>query len=218
MLTGDTQAALEALGLAARHRSAARRGAVTGSVGKTSVTQAVRAGLLRWPGAAHASVKSYNNHIGVPLTLTRMPRATRRAVFEIGMNHPGEIEPLARMVAPHAVCITTVGPVHTENFADGEAGVARAKAEIFAGLQPSGVAVLNADNDWFEFLKDRALRAGARVRSFGSVEGCDARLTGFEARPSDGSGGRAPACTAATWTSPCARAARTGASTAWPCC
>jgi len=175
VLVGDTQTALEALGLAARDRSPARRGAVTGSVGKTSVTQAVRAGLLK-AGRGHASVKSYNNQIGVPLTLARMPRATERAVFEIGMNHAGEIEPLARMVAPHAVCVTTVGPVHIENFDDGEAGVAAAKAEIFMGLQPGGVAVLNADNAWFEFLKGRALQAGARVLSFGSAPDCDARL------------------------------------------
>jgi UDP-N-acetylmuramoyl-tripeptide--D-alanyl-D-alanine ligase len=180
VLVKDTQRALEALGLAARDRSDARRGAVTGSVGKTSVTQAVRAGLLR-AGRGHSSVKSYNNQIGVPLTLARMPRATERAVFEIGMNHAGEIEPLARMVAPHAVCITTVGPVHTENFENGEAGVAQAKAEIFQGLLPGGVAVLNADNSWFEFLKGEALKVGARVRSFGSGEGCDARLIGFAA-------------------------------------
>jgi UDP-N-acetylmuramoyl-tripeptide--D-alanyl-D-alanine ligase len=152
---------------------------VTGSVGKTSVTQAVRAGLLQ-AGRGHSSVKSYNNHIGVPLTLARMPRDTERAVFEIGMNHAGEIEPLARMVAPHAVCITTVGPVHTENFEDGEQGVARAKAEIFAGLKPGGVAVLNADNDWFAMLSLEAAKAGAQVRSFGSGEACDARLVAFE--------------------------------------
>jgi UDP-N-acetylmuramoyl-tripeptide--D-alanyl-D-alanine ligase len=180
VLVDDTQSALEALGLAARERAHARRGAVTGSVGKTSVTQAVRAGLLR-AGRGHSSVKSYNNQIGVPLTLARMPKDTERAVFEIGMNHAGEIEPLTRMVAPHVVCITTVGPVHTENFLDGEAGVAKAKAEIFAGLQPGGVAVLNADNVWFDFLKGEALKVGARVRSFGSVEGCDARLIGFAA-------------------------------------
>ncbi len=153
---------------------------MTGSVGKTSVTQAVRAGLLR-AGRGHSSVKSYNNQIGVPLTLARMPRATERAVFEIGMNHAGEIEPLARMVAPEAVCITTVGPVHTENFADGEAGVARAKAEIFAGLKSGGAAILNADNVWFDYLKAEALKAGAIVRSFGSGEACDARLLNFEA-------------------------------------
>ncbi len=175
----DTQAALERLGLAARDRATgARRGAVTGSVGKTSVTQAVMAGLSL-AGRAHASVKSYNNHIGVPLTLARMPAGTERAVFEIGMNHADEIRPLARMVRPHAVAVTTVGPVHTENFPDGEVGVARAKAEIFEGLEPGGVALLNADNAWFEMLKADALKVGATVRTFGSAANCDARLTGF---------------------------------------
>jgi UDP-N-acetylmuramoyl-tripeptide--D-alanyl-D-alanine ligase len=176
----DTQAALEALGAAARERAAkARRGAVTGSVGKTSVTQAVMAGLSL-AGRAHSSVKSYNNHIGVPLTLARMPAATERAVFEIGMNHADEIRPLAKMVRPHAALVTTVGPVHTENFADGEAGVARAKAEVFEGLQPGGVAVLNADNRWFEFLVGEAKKAGAEVRTFGTGEACDARLIDFQ--------------------------------------
>ncbi len=177
----DTLAALEALGGAARDRaSQARRGAVTGSVGKTSVTQAIMAGLTL-AGPAHASVKSYNNHIGVPLTLARMARAAERAVFEIGMNHADEIAPLARMVRPHAVVVTTVGPVHVENFPDGEAGVARAKAEIFEGLEPGGVAVLNADNIWFETLRAVARRVGAEVRTFGTGEGCDARLIDFQA-------------------------------------
>jgi UDP-N-acetylmuramoyl-tripeptide--D-alanyl-D-alanine ligase len=175
----DTLKALEALGEAARDRSSARRCAVTGSVGKTSVTQAIAAGLAL-AGRSHNSVKSYNNHIGVPLTLARMPRDTERAVFEIGMNHADEITPLAKFVRPHAVAITTVGPVHIENFPDGEAGVALAKAEIFDGIEPGGVAVLNADNRWFEMLKARAEAAGARVLSFGNGEGCDARLTGFE--------------------------------------
>jgi UDP-N-acetylmuramoyl-tripeptide--D-alanyl-D-alanine ligase len=176
---GDTQSALERLGLVARERArGAYRGAVTGSVGKTSLTQAIAAGLAR-AGRAHASVKSYNNHIGVPLTLARMPRATERAVFEIGMNHAGEITPLARMVAPQAVAITNVGPAHIENFAEGEAGVARAKAEIFSGLMPGGVAVLNADNRWFDLLKGRAKDVGALVRTFGSGEGVDARLASF---------------------------------------
>jgi UDP-N-acetylmuramoyl-tripeptide--D-alanyl-D-alanine ligase len=177
----DTQAALETLGAAARERAPqARRGAVTGSVGKTSVTQAVMAGL-KLAGPAHSSVKSYNNHIGVPLTLARMPRETERAVFEIGMNHAGEIRPLTRMVRPHAAVVTTVGPVHTENFPDGEQGVARAKAEIFEGLEPGGVAVLNADNAWFDLLKSAAGKAGAQVRTFGTAEGCDARLVDFQA-------------------------------------
>jgi UDP-N-acetylmuramoyl-tripeptide--D-alanyl-D-alanine ligase len=176
----DTFKALQALGIAARERAPqARRGAVTGSVGKTSVTQAVRAGLML-AGKAHSSVKSYNNHIGVPLTLARMPRDTERAVFEIGMNHADEIVPLSRMVRPHAVAITTVGPVHTENFPDGEAGVAKAKAEVFAGLEPGGVAVLNADNRWFDYLSAEARKAGAKVLSFGAGEACDARLIDFQ--------------------------------------
>jgi UDP-N-acetylmuramoyl-tripeptide--D-alanyl-D-alanine ligase len=174
----DTLKALEALGVAARDRSAARRCAVTGSVGKTSVTQAIAAGLAL-AGRGHTSVKSYNNHIGVPLTLARMPRDTQRAVFEIGMNHAGEISPLSRFVRPHAVAITTVGPVHIENFPDGEAGVAQAKAEIFDGVEPGAVAVLNADNRWFDLLSERARAAGAKVLSFGSND-ADARLTGFD--------------------------------------
>ncbi|HVI33436.1 UDP-N-acetylmuramoyl-tripeptide--D-alanyl-D-alanine ligase [Phenylobacterium sp.] len=180
VMVQDTFKALEQLGVAARERAPqVRRGAVTGSVGKTSVTQAIMAGL-RLAGRAHSSVKSYNNHIGVPLTLARMPRDTERAVFEIGMNHADEITPLAKFVRPHAVVVTTVGPVHTENFPDGEAGVARAKAEIFAGLEPGGVAVLNADNAWFDLLAAEARKAGAEVRTFGTGEGCDARLIDFQ--------------------------------------
>jgi len=178
VMVEDTFKALEALGVAARERAPqCRRGAVTGSVGKTSVTRAVEAGL-RLAGKAHASVKSYNNHIGVPLTLARMPRDTERAVFEVGMNHADEITPLSQFVRPHAVAITTVGPVHLENFPN-EEGVARAKAEIFAGLQPGGVAVLNADNRWFELLKAEAGKAGATVWSFGEAAGATARLTHF---------------------------------------
>ena len=176
----DTFKALETLGLAARARAEnARRGAVTGSVGKTSVTQAIRAGLLL-AGHGHSSIKSYNNHIGVPLTLARMPRDTARAIFEVGMNHEGEITPLSNMVRPHVAAITTVGPVHVENFPDGEAGVARAKAEIFAGMAPGGIAVLNADNRWFEFLNGEARNAGLEVRRYGSGQGCDAQLVDFE--------------------------------------
>jgi UDP-N-acetylmuramoyl-tripeptide--D-alanyl-D-alanine ligase len=179
VMVGDTLAALEKLGVAARVRAPqARRGAVTGSVGKTSVTQAIRAGLER-AGRAHSSVKSYNNHIGVPLTLARMPRDTERAVFEIGMNHADEITPLVRMVRPHAVVITTVAQAHIENFADGEAGVARAKAEIFDGLESGGVAVLNADNPWFDYLSGAAKAHGAEVLAFGSDPSCAAQLTGF---------------------------------------
>jgi UDP-N-acetylmuramoyl-tripeptide--D-alanyl-D-alanine ligase len=177
----DTLKALELLGIAARDRAPnARRGAVTGSVGKTSVTQAVAAGLAR-AGHSHNSVKSFNNHIGVPLTLARMPRDTQRAVFEIGMNHADEIAPLSQMVQPQVVAITTVGPVHIEAFADGEAGVARAKAEIFAGITPGGVAVLNADNPWFDYLAGEARKVGAQVWSFGTA-GKTARLLDFQPR------------------------------------
>jgi UDP-N-acetylmuramoyl-tripeptide--D-alanyl-D-alanine ligase len=178
VVVADTFKALEALGVAARERAPqARRGAVTGSVGKTSVTRAVEAGLRR-AGKAHASVKSYNNHIGVPLTLARMPRDTERAVFEVGMNHSGEITPLSKFIRPHAVAVTTVGPVHLENFAEGEIGVAKAKAEIFGGLEPGGVAVLNADNQWFDLLKGEAEKAGATVRDFGR-QAAYARLVDF---------------------------------------
>lgn len=181
VLVPDVLAGLEQMGVAARDRaSSALRGAITGSVGKTSLTQAVSKGLAM-AGRSHASIKSYNNHIGVPLTLARMPRDTERAVFEIGMNHAGEIDPLTRMVRPHAVCVSTVGPVHIENFPDGEVGVARAKAEIFAGLEPGGIAVLNADDRWFDLLAAEAKAVGAKIVRFGSGTECEARLVDIEA-------------------------------------
>ena len=176
LLVPDVQRALDDLAVFARERaSTAKRGAVTGSVGKTSVTQMVMQGLKR-AGRAHSAVKSFNNHIGVPLTLARMPADTERAVFEIGMNHADEITPLSEFTAPHAVVITTVGAVHTENFPDGEAGVAAAKAEIFDGLLPGGLAILNADNRWFDFLAQRARGSGALVAAFGEGAGNDAQL------------------------------------------
>ncbi|HRO33395.1 MAG TPA: UDP-N-acetylmuramoyl-tripeptide--D-alanyl-D-alanine ligase [Brevundimonas sp.] len=179
----DTLKALEALGAAARDRAPQiRRGAVTGSVGKTSVTQAIKAGL-DLAGPAHSSIKSYNNHIGVPLTLARMPASVERAVFEIGMNAPGEIAPLSKMVLPHAACVTTVGPVHIEGFSDGETGVAREKAAIFEGLAAGGVAVVNGDNPWRDVLRSAALKAGGRIATFGSEIGHDARLIDFAPGP-----------------------------------
>jgi UDP-N-acetylmuramoyl-tripeptide--D-alanyl-D-alanine ligase len=162
----DVLAGLEQMGIAARERA--------------SLTQAVSKGLAM-AGQSHASIKSYNNHIGVPLTLARMPRDTERAVFEIGMNHADEIDPLSRMVRPHAVCVSTVGPVHIENFPDGEAGVARAKAEIFAGIEPGGTAVLNADDRWFDLLAAQAKAAGSKVIRFGAGVECEARLTDIQA-------------------------------------
>ena len=183
IIAADTLVALADLGAAARDRAPnARRGAITGSVGKTSVTQAVLGGL-QLAGDGHGSVRSFNNHIGVPLTLARMPRTTRRAVFEMGMNHAGEMAPLSRLVRPHAVAITNVEAVHVENFANGEAGVAAAKAEIFAGLETGGAAILNADNRWAAQLGSAAKAAGGRVRSFGTADGADARLVRFSATP-----------------------------------
>ncbi|RZJ95861.1 MAG: UDP-N-acetylmuramoyl-tripeptide--D-alanyl-D-alanine ligase [Brevundimonas sp.] len=180
VIVPDTLKGLEALGAAARERAPqVRRGAVTGSVGKTSVTQAIKAGL-DLAGPAHASIKSYNNHIGVPLTLARMPQGVARAVFEIGMNAPGEIAPLSKQVQPHAACVTTVGPVHIEAFADGEAGVALEKASIFEGLVEGGLAVVNGDSDWTGLLCDVARRNGARTATFGAGAGHDARLISFD--------------------------------------
>jgi len=175
----DSLHGVERLGVAARERAPhVKRGAVTGSVGKTSVTQAIKAGL-DLAGPAHASIKSYNNHIGVPLTLARMPVETERAVFEIGMNAPGEIAPLSKFVAPHAACVTTVGPVHIEAFADGEAGVAREKASIFQGLVPGGTAVANGEVAFSGVLCDAAKGVGARLVTFGTDAGHDARLIDF---------------------------------------
>ena len=207
IVVDDTLEALERLGDAARVRAAgARRGAVTGSVGKTSVTQLVRAGLER-AGPAHGSVKSYNNHIGVPLTLARMPAGTERAVFEIGMNHADEIAPLSRLVRPHAVAITTVDAAHVENFADGEAGVARAKAEIFAGLERGGAAVLDADSAWFDYLKGEARRAGAKPRTFGRGRGRRRPPDPTSPRPGAGGARSRPASTARRWSFRSARPA-----------
>jgi len=179
IVVDDTLNGLERLGAAARDRSGAVRCAVTGSVGKTSVTQAILAGLKR-AGRAHGAVKSFNNHIGVPTTLARTPRETERAVFEIGMNHAGEIAPLSRLVRPQVAVITTVGPVHVENFPDGETGVAAEKAAIFAGMEPGGTAVLPRDSRWFDDLARAALEAGSeRVVGFGEHAQAEARMTGF---------------------------------------
>ncbi len=158
---------------AARARTNARIVAVTGSVGKTGTKEALRACLARL-GVTHAAEKSFNNHWGVPLTLARMPVAARYGVFEIGMNHAGEITPLTQLVRPHVAIITTVEPVHLEYFGS-LAGIAEAKAEIFSGLEPGGTAILNRDNAYFDLLAERARAHGARVVSFGRDERADVR-------------------------------------------
>jgi UDP-N-acetylmuramoyl-tripeptide--D-alanyl-D-alanine ligase len=175
LVTRDVLAALRKLARAARARSPARVIAVTGSVGKTSTKEALSLALSR-DGETHASVASFNNHWGVPLSLACLPATAHYAVFEIGMNHAGEITPLTKLVRPHVAVVTTVEPVHLAHFASVEA-IAAAKAEIFAGVEPDGAAVLNRDNPHFARLARRAKRTGIeRVVSFGEHEAADARL------------------------------------------
>jgi UDP-N-acetylmuramoyl-tripeptide--D-alanyl-D-alanine ligase len=175
LIVDDALAALVALAVAARARLDAQVIAVTGSVGKTSTKEALRR-VLGAQGPTHASAASFNNHWGVPLSLARCPASARFAIFEIGMNHAGEIEPLVRMVRPQVAIITTVEPVHLEFFAGIEA-IADAKAEIFAGLQPGGAVVLNRDNSQFSRLQRRAKKLGiSRIVSFGADRKSDARL------------------------------------------
>jgi UDP-N-acetylmuramoyl-tripeptide--D-alanyl-D-alanine ligase len=175
----DTLNAMERLAVAARARSKARIVAVTGSVGKTTVKEMLRA-MLAACGSTHASAHSYNNHWGVPLTLARMPAAARFGVLEIGMNHAGEIASLSRMARPHAALVTTIAPVHIEYLGSIEA-IADAKAEIFLGLEPGGAAALNFDAPQFERLAKAARARGARVLKFGRSAGCDAQLIDVEA-------------------------------------
>lgn len=165
LIVENVQAALEALGRAGRARSNARVVAVTGSVGKTSTKEMI-AQMLGDQGKTHASVASYNNHWGVPLTLARMPADTDFAVIEIGMNHPGEIAPLAQLARPHVAMITTVGRAHLENF-DSEMGIAIEKASILDGLEPNGVAVLNNDIEFAAILQAKAEDVRARDIGFG---------------------------------------------------
>ncbi len=178
--------ALENIGSASRTRATdAKVIAVTGSAGKTSVKDALRA-VLSDQGQTHAAEKSYNNHWGVPLTLARMPAQTRFGVFEIGMNHSGEIAPLTRLVRPHVAVITNVLPVHLGNF-DSEADIASAKAEILEGLRPDGHAILNRDNPWFELLATRATSLGVTVISFGSHAAATCRLLKHKQNPTSAS-------------------------------
>jgi UDP-N-acetylmuramoyl-tripeptide--D-alanyl-D-alanine ligase len=171
----DVLDALRDLARAGRARSHAKIVAVTGSVGKTSTKDALRL-ALQADGDTHASAASYNNHWGVPLSLARLPEAAKYAVFEIGMNHAGEITPLTQMVRPHVAIVTTIEPVHLEYFGTLEK-IADAKAEIFLGLEPDGAAVLNRDNAQYQRLADAAKTAGvARIVSFGEHKDAEALL------------------------------------------
>lgn len=177
----DTMKALEDLGRAARARTEAEVVAVTGSVGKTSTKEALRS-VLSLFAPTFASAGNLNNQWGAPLSLSRMPRETRYGVFELGMNHAGEISPLSQMVRPHVAVITTVEPVHIEFFGS-VAEIADAKAEIFDGLMPGGAAVLPFDNPHFDRLESKARRMGARVLTFGTGEGAWARLIDCQVAP-----------------------------------
>jgi len=181
LVVNDVLAALVDLGKASRARFGGKVIAVTGSVGKTSTKEALLT-VLGAQGETHASAASFNNHWGVPLSLARCPESATFAVFEIGMNHAGEIEPLVKMVRPHVAIVTTVEPVHLEFFSGIEA-IADAKAEIFSGLEPHGAAVLNIDNSQFARLKKQAEAKGARIVSFGANGKADARLIDISLHP-----------------------------------
>ncbi len=175
LVVEDVLAGLVDLARASRARLEGQVIAVTGSVGKTSTKEALLH-VLSAQGQTHASAASFNNHWGVPLSLARCPAAARYAVFEIGMNHAGEISPLVKMVRPHVAIITTVEPVHLEFFTGIEA-IADAKAEIFEGVEPGGAVVLNRDNAQFARLSRRARECGiSRIVSFGANERAEARL------------------------------------------
>lgn len=186
VLVSNTMTALEDLGRAARARVDAGVIGVTGSAGKTGVKEALYAALDRASrGRAHRSVKSYNNHVGVPLSLARMPARTSFGVFEMGMNHAGELSALTRLVRPHVAIVTTIAPAHIGHFA-GEEAIADAKAEIFEGLESGGVAIIPADNRHFERLRAKAAQHAERVISFGRHADAGARL--IDAVPAAGGG------------------------------
>src|SRR6185312_2966280 len=185
LIVPDALEALRDLARAARARMSAKVIAVTGSVGKTSTKEALRLALSA-EGETHASIASYNNHWGVPLSLARCPTGVKYAVFEIGMNHSGEITPLTQLVRPHVGIITGIEPVHLEYFGSLEK-IADAKAEIFSGVEPGGAVVLNRDNAQYERLATAARAVHIdRVVSFGEHAAADARLIQFSLQ-ADGS-------------------------------
>jgi len=181
LLVGDTQAALDALGRAARARAQGRIIAITGSVGKTGTKEALKT-VLTQQARAFASSGSLNNHWGVPLSLSRMPADSYYGIFELGMNHPGEIDALTRMVRPHVGVITTIEPAHLGFFPSVEA-IADAKAEIFRGVERGGAAILNRDNPYYARLAKAAQDCGiTRIIGFGTHSDAAVRLAKFELR------------------------------------
>lgn len=173
----DVFDALIALGAAGRKRANAKIIAITGSVGKTGCKEALRQ-VLAAQDETYATYGSYNNHWGVPLSLSRLPPSAQYGVFELGMNHGGELGPLSKQVKPHIALITTIAAVHIGNFS-GLDEIAKAKAEIFEGVQAGGHAVLNADNSYHNFLADIARVNGiGNIHSFGRA-GKTAQLLDF---------------------------------------
>lgn len=179
ILVADTTVALEDLARAARARVGAKIIGVTGSAGKTGTKEALFAALDRFSrGHAHRSVKSYNNHVGVPLSLSRMPRDAQFGIFEMGMNHEGELRALTRLVRPHIAIITTIAPAHIGHFS-GEEAIAAAKAEIFEGLEPGGTAIIPADNPHHAQLRAVAEKYAGTIISFGFSEHADVRAVEY---------------------------------------
>ncbi len=182
LLVDDPLLALERLGRAARARSHARIVAVTGSVGKTSTKEMLRVALAA-SSETHASAASFNNHWGVPLTLSRFPTTAGFGVFEIGMNHAGEITPLVNMVRPHVAIVTAVAASHLGHFKSLDE-IADAKAEIFSGVVPGGHAVINRDSQYFDHLKSVAKDHGVTsIIGFGRHPEAEVRLEGLALRP-----------------------------------
>lgn len=187
LVVGDTLEGLRRLAMAGRSRSNAVRVAVTGSVGKTSVKEAL-ATVFRMAGTAHASVKSYNNHWGVPLTLALTPPDVDRAVYEMGMNHAGEIRALSKLGQPHVALITKIAPAHLENLGSMEA-IADAKSEIFEGLHKDGVAVFPSDDEFTPRLAEHAKKSEAAFMiEFGRNASAAVRLLEYETGPEGGKG------------------------------
>ncbi len=170
LIVDDVMQALQDLAIASRKRSSAKRIAVTGSVGKTSVKEMI-AHVCREFGKTHASIKSYNNHWGVPLTLASMAKDTRYGIFEMGMNHAGELAELTKIVCPDMAVVTNIAPAHLAHFENVEA-IATAKAEIFSGIAEGGLAILPRDSEHYDLLAKHA----SQSVSFGWHEDADARI------------------------------------------
>lgn len=181
ILVKDTHEALKKMAQYSRNRSKAKIIAVTGSVGKTGTKEMLKT-VFSSQGKTYANTGNFNNHIGLPLCLANMPIDCEYGIFEMGMNHPGEIEPLSKLAKPHIAIITNVGPVHIEFFKD-EQEIALAKSEIFLGLQAGGLALINRDNPHFEFLHNRAKSCNINeenIINFGTSHRANYQITNQE--------------------------------------